>query len=162
MFLLWICHAASRQKGISMAGVVIWCPFFYYFPKISPCPGRRSPSAQGSGGRGSPGRGAGRSLMPRPTKLGPWEAAGRAGQEHARGDRSAPRYKILNNGNAIFVTTQSPKMPINAVKCDLCMSTEGLPLKPETKIQNPASSEPTKRPFLGDRLVPPYCMLYLW
>jgi hypothetical protein len=132
-------------------------PFFNYFFQISPCRGRRSPSVGGSGERGSPGGGAGRSRFPRPTKLGPWGAAGRAGQERTRGDRSTPRYKILKNGNAIFVTTQSPKRPIDAGKFDLCMPTEGPALKTERKIQNPASSEPQKRPFLGDRFVPPYC-----
>ena len=66
--------------------------------------------------------------------------------------------KLKKNGNAIFVTTQSPKRPIDAGKIDLCMPTEGLALKTERKIQNPASSEPQKRPFLGDRLYPPDCM----
>ena len=136
-------------------------PFHYYFPQISPCRGRRSPSVRGSGERGSPCAGAGRTLFPRPAKLGPWGAAGRAGQEYApRG----PKYPSVKNknGNAIFVTTQSPKMPIDAGKFDLCMPTEGLPLKTETKIQNPASSEPQKRPFLGDRFGPPYCTLTLF
>ena len=56
--------------------------------------------------------------------------------------------EFLKNGNAFFVTTQSPKRPIDAGKFDLCMPTEGLALKPERKLQNPASSEPQKRPFL--------------
>ena len=60
-------------------------------------------------------------------------------------------------GNAIFVTTQSPKNPINAGKFGLCMPTEGPPLKLEREIQNPASSVPQKMPFSGDPFDPPDC-----
>ena len=37
------------------------------------------------------------------------------------------------------------------------MPAEGPPLNTERKNQNPASSEPQKRPFLGDRFGTPYC-----
>ena len=42
------------------------------------------------------------------------------------------------------------------------MPIEGPALKTERKIQNPASSEPQKRPFLGDRFGPPDCMYNSW
>ena len=88
-------------------------------------------------------------------------AAGRAGQERTHGDRSAPRCKLFFlKGNAIFVTTQSPKRRIDAGKFDLRMPTEGPALKTERKIQNPASSEPQERPFLGGRFGSPCCTFH--
>ena len=132
-------------------------PFFYYFFQISPCRGRRSPSVGGSGERGSPGGGAGRLLFPRPAKLGPWGAAGRAGQRRTRGNRSNPQCKLKKNGNAMFVTPQSPNRPMGAGEFTACMPLECPALNTERNIQNPASSEPQSRPLLGDRLVPLDC-----
>ena len=88
-----------------MAGAMIWCPFLNYLTRfLHAVAGAVHPLGDLAGADPLGVALDVRSFRaPRCSGLGGRQ--GEQGTERARGDRSAPLYKLFKNGNAIFVTT---------------------------------------------------------
>ena len=162
-----VCHASTRHKG----GNHGWGLKFTFetpiknkvptalLPKIPPCRGRCSPSARGSGGRGSPGGGAGRALFRRPAKLGPWEAAGRAGPRHATEVTLGAEF--LKPGTRLLLQSRHQTGPwvLGELRHIYPSSVRHLKHREQAKPQPPVSLK--LRPLLGDRFGCPDCNGFL-
>ena len=72
-------------------------------------------------------------------------------------DRSTPRYRKSENGNAVFVTAQAPNKSMDAGTFTTYMLLECPALTEERNRENPASSGPQSGPFLEDQCGPPDC-----